>query len=41
MGVTDRHGDLVELYEGKTNSERLSIYTAIGRLAVHSSDERE
>ena len=39
MGVADGHDDLVELYEVKTSSERSNIYTAIGQIAVHGSED--
>ena len=41
MGVADGHDDLVELYEVKTSSERSDVYTAIGQIAVHGSEDCE
>lgn len=41
MGVADGHDDLVELYEVKTSSERSLVYTAIGQIAVHGSENCE
>ena len=38
LGVADGDGNLVELYEVKTGSERQDVYTAIGQLAVHGSN---
>ena len=41
MGVADRRNNLVELYEVKTSSERSDVYTAIGQLLVHGSEDCE
>lgn len=38
LGVKN-NGELVELYEVKTNAERQTIYTAIGQLLVHGIGE--
>lgn len=35
LGVEDKSGQLVELYEVKTNADRQTLYTAIGQLIVH------
>ena len=41
MGVEDGRNNLVELYEVKTSSERSDVYTAIGQLLVHGSEDCE
>lgn len=37
LGVKNDNGDLIELYEVKTNTERHTIYTAIGQLLVYGT----
>ncbi len=35
LGITDASGKLMELYEVKTNTDRQTLYTAIGQIMVH------